>query len=177
MAAEKKRGLADLELLCQELEKCDKKKEGKRERKRNRRARKKELKNAVLAKISASDESKHGSDGESNSGDSGVSVDNKDNVIDDNKDHVIETQNNKIKSSASPEICSKFTKCTLTLEEMLGEDFEDDLDEDEDLIPAEEIKKFLDKSEDMAVRRQQLRDNLKMRFAQFCDNAVYSVRQ
>ena len=167
MAAEKKRGLGDLELLCEELEKSDKKKEGKRERKRNRRARKKEHKNAVLAKISASDDSKHASDGESNSGDSGVSVD--------NKDHVSEEQNKENKSTASPQTCTKLTRCTLTLEEMLEEDFEDDLDED--LIPEEDIKQFLDKSGDMAVRRQQLRDNLKMRFAQFCDKAVYSVRQ
>jgi len=48
-AAEKKRFDADLDLLCQEFEKDDKKKDGKRERKRNQRARKKENKNKALA--------------------------------------------------------------------------------------------------------------------------------
>merc|ERR1719170_92720 len=48
LAAEKKRGIGDLELLCEELEKEEKKKEGKRERKKARRARKKEGKHAAL---------------------------------------------------------------------------------------------------------------------------------
>merc|ERR1712062_488578 len=62
LAAEKKRGIGDLELLCEELEMEEKKKEGKREKK-----------SAALAKINSAEESdKVVSDGESNSGDSGV---------------------------------------------------------------------------------------------------------
>ena len=54
-----------------------------------------------------------------------------------------------------------------SLEAMLEDDFE----EDEDLISQEEIRKFLDKSEETAARRQQLRENLKQRFAQLCVDA------
>ena len=64
------------------------------------------------------------------------------------------------------------TKPGLTLEEMLDGDVEDELDEDEELIPEEDIKSFLDKSEDMAMKRQQLRENLKKRFAQLCVKGV-----
>merc|ERR1719187_1681249 len=76
MAAEKKRGVGDLELLCQEIDREEKRKEGKRERKRNRRARRKESKNAaVMSKLNGVEGDDDGlSEGEqSNSGDSGVS--------------------------------------------------------------------------------------------------------
>ena len=202
LAAEKKRGIGDLELLCEELEKEEKKKEGKRERKRNRRARKKESKNAALAKINSAEESKMNSDGESiHSGDSGVSsVDShkgRESVGDQEKENMFGVRdkahaqqrssiNNNHDMSRQPPpsaILSSVetmqyqprtlvTKPGLTLEEMLDGDVEDDLDEDEELIPEEDIKSFLDKSEDMAMKRQQLRENLKKRFAQLCVKGV-----
>jgi hypothetical protein len=59
----------------------------------------------------------------------------------------------------------------LTLEEMLDEHIEEDFDEEDEVIPEEEIRSFLDKSEDMAQRRQQLRENLKQRFEMLCVKA------
>lgn len=43
MAAERKRGVGDLELLCAELEREERQKEGRRERKRNKKQRRKEV--------------------------------------------------------------------------------------------------------------------------------------
>ena len=168
LTAEKKRGLDDIDLLCQELEKSDKKKSGKSERKRNRRARKKEEKNAALAR-SASEEFEEtiDDDDDSCSADSGINVECEQCVIDDaEKDKSVVCQKFVLKSS-------KLTKCTWrTLEQMLEEDF-DDFDENEDLIPVEDIEKYLARKEDMAARRQQLRDNLKLKFAQYCDKSEH----
>jgi len=67
LAAEKKRGVGDLELLCEEMDREEKKREDKRERKRKAKARKRENKTAASPpKI----EVELGSDGESNSGES-----------------------------------------------------------------------------------------------------------
>ena len=185
LAAEKKRGIGDLELLCEELEMEEKKKEGKREKKRNRRARKKE--SAALAKINSAEESnKVVSDGESNSGDSGVSIPEPSEPLRDEKEENekenINTRNisNSVKVKAltptNQILPSKITFQPRESFSMPGQSLEamleDDFEEDEDLISQEEIRNFLDKSEDMAARRQQLRENLKQRFAQLCVEAT-----
>ena len=187
LAAEKKRGIGDLELLCEELEKEEKKKEGKRERKKARRARKKEGKHAALAKMNLADD-KVGSDGESNSGDSGVSsVDSsKEGAKEDRREQepeLVIVRDGSISPNArvkSPSILSSpllyqprepLKMPGLTLEEMLDEHIEEDFDEEDEVIPEEEIRSFLDKSGDMAQRRQQLRENLKQRFAMLCVKA------
>ena len=139
-----------------------------------RRARKKESKIAALAKMNSAEESKIVSDGESNSGDSGVSIptqtlrddteekeeNEKENINTRNIDHLLTS-----KITFQPR--ESFSLPGQSLEAMLEDDFE----EDEDLIPQEEIRNFLDKSEDMAARRQQLRENLKAKFAQLCVDA------
>ena len=168
LKAEQKRGFDDIDLLCQELEKSDKKKSGKSERKRKGRARKKEEKNAALAKSASQDFEAavdDDNDDDSSSADSGINVECEQCVIDDaEKDKAVVCQNFVLKSS-------KLTKCTWrTLEQMLEEDF-DDFDENEDLIPEEDIEMFLTRKEDMEAKRQQLRNNLKLRFAEFCDNS------
>jgi len=182
LAAERKRGIGDLELLCEELEKEEKKKEGKRERKKARRARKKESKNAALAIISAAadEDSKIASDGESNSGDSGVSC------VGSNKcatkceeKEVQEGDKSCLKHGLDDQtLCMKNfpARTVLTLEEMLDDTYDDELDDDE-FIPEEDIKNFLDQSEDMAARRQQLRDDLKNRFAQLCVKGVSCTKK
>ena len=185
LAAEKKRGIGDLELLCEELEKEEKKKEGKRERKKARRARKKESKHAALAKMNLADD-KVQSDGESNSGDSGVSsVDSsKEGAKEDTgeQEAVTDTNNSshdrvsvKTQSIISSPLLYQPREALktpgLTLEEMLDEHFEEDFDEDDEVIPEEDIRSFLDKSGDMALKRQQLRENLKERFAMLCVKA------
>jgi len=182
LAAERKRGIGDLELLCEELEKEEKKKEGKRERKKARRARKKESKNAVLAKISAAadEESKIASDGESNSGDSGVSCVDINKCVNKCEDKEMQEDEKtcfKLGPEHEAQCMKKFTARTvLTLEEMLDDTYDDDLDDDE-FIPEEDIKNFLDQSEDMAARRQQLRDDLKNRFAQLCVKGVSCTKK
>ena len=67
------------------------------------------------------------------------------------------------------------SKKVWTLEEMLEDDIEDHVEDEEDFIPEEDIRSFLDKSEDMAIRRQQLRENLKQRFAQLCIQGVPQI--
>ena len=182
LAAERKRGIGDLELLCEELEKEEKKKEGKRERKKARRARKKESKNAALAIISAAadEDSKIASDGESNSGDSGVScVGSKKCATKCEDEEVQEDEKSCLKHGPDDQtLCMKNfpARTVLTLEEMLDDTYDDELDDDE-FIPEEDIKNFLDQSEDMAARRQQLRDDLKNRFAQLCVKGVSCTKK
>jgi len=208
MAAEKKRGVGDLELLCQEIDREEKRKEGKRERKRNRRARRKESKNvALLAKISGVEEECVPSDGESNSGDSGVSSGDSHRGERElvecykeeegcDKENVYVTVNNKkadkelvlsVQISQAKPSCKDLPAPTtlhralyqprvgnrdkgISLEDMLEDDREDGEE-----IPQEDIRMFLDMREDMVVRRQQLRENLKARFAQLCVTGLTPV--
>ena len=199
LAAEKKRGIGDLEMFCEELEKDEKKKEvkkeGKKERKRNRRVRQKESKCAALAKINSAEESKVVSDGESNSGDSGVSIPtdtlrdetNDGDVRDDTEDKEDKEEDEKenintrninhfLPPTTNQVLTTKITfqpRETLSLMAML----EEDEDLSEDLIPQEEIRNFLDNSEDMAARRLQLRENLKKRFDQMCVTGALNERK
>jgi len=150
--------------------------------KKARRARKKESKNAALAIISAAadEDSKIASDGESNSGDSGVSC------VGSNKcatkceeKEVQEGDKSCLKHGLDDQtLCMKNfpARTVLTLEEMLDDTYDDELDDDE-FIPEEDIKNFLDQSEDMAARRQQLRDDLKNRFAQLCVKGVSCTKK
>ena len=190
LAAEKKRGIGDLEMFCEELEKDEKKKEvkkeGKKERKRNRRVRQKESKSAALAKINSAEESKVVSDGESNSGDSGVSIptetlrdeanerddkeeNEKENINTRNINHFLPPTTNQV---LAPKIAFQ-PRESFSLMAML----DDDEDLSEDLIPQEEIRNFLDNSEDMTARRQQLRENLKKRFDQLCVTGALNERK
>ena len=199
LAAEKKRGIGDLEMFCEELEKDEKKKEvkkeGKKERKRNRRVRQKESKCAALAKINSAEESKVVSDGESNSGDSGVSIptdtlrdetndgdvrddtENKEDKEEDEKENInTRNINHFLPPTTSQVLTTKITfqpRETFSLMAML----EEDEDLSEDLIPQEEIRNFLDNSEDMTARRQQLRENLKARFDQMCVTGALNERK
>ena len=197
LAAEKKRGIGDLEMFCEELEKDEKKKEvkkeGKKERKRNRRVRQKESKCAALAKINAAEESKVVSDGESNSGDNGVSIPTADTLRDEaidpdvrdvkedkeeNEKENINTRNinHFLPPTTNQVLTTKITfqpRETLSLMAML----EEDEDLSEDLIPQEEIRNFLDNSEDMTAKRQQLRENLKKRFDQLCVTGALNERK
>jgi len=152
-----------------------------------RRARKKESKQTALAKMNLADDHDKGqSDGESNSGDSGVSsVDSsKEGAKEDRREQEQEavtdtnsSSHDRVKSqsiTSSPLLYQPREALKipgLTLEEMLDEHFEEDFDEDDEVIPEEDIRSFLDKSEDMALKRQQLRENLKERFAMLCVKA------
>jgi len=226
MAAEKKRGVGDLELLCQEIDREEKRKEGKRERKRNRRARRKENKNvAVLANISGLEEDEEDgvsdgdsgvSSGDSHRGECGKECDKenvcispvvrekekkkkRDRICDkkvpvDSKPKLVVPVQSQVKpgcpGKVDPVTCSKKTSVTSPLKRVLyqprvgtwdtGISLEDMLEEDEDKgegeeIPQEDIRMFLDMREDMVIRRQQLRENLKKRFAQLCVNGLTPV--
>jgi len=237
MAAEKKRGVGDLELLCQEIDREEKRKEGKRERKRNRRARRKESKNAaVMSKLNGVECDDDGlSEGEqSNSGDSGVSSGDsqrgekecqdcdKENreagkvSVQENRGMTMskpenrgvlgKQEENKLKTDpASQKKMFNDDKLVLTangskpvqdehdnssgiskrvmyqprnVTRNIGLSLEDMLEEDKgegEEIPQEDIRMFLDSREDMVIRRQQLRENLKKRFAQLCVNSATPV--
>ena len=218
MAAEKKRGVGDLELLCQEIDREEKRKEGKRERKRNRRARRKESKNvALMAKINGVPAEEVGSDGEqSNSGDSGVSSgdshrgerdcqdcdkenrgvgvlgrqeENKVTVNIVQKKAAIDTkillavQGSKVVNDDHDNLAPGLVQQRVMYQPRIGNtntgiSLEDMLEEDKgegEEIPQEDIRMFLDRREDMVVRRQQLRENLKKRFAQLCVNGLTPV--
>jgi len=223
MAAEKKRGVGDLELLCQEIDREEKRKEEKREKKKNKKAKRKESKNccsknvAILTKLNGVEGGDGlASDGESNSGDSGVSSgdshkgDNVDGEVVDcikvedkgcdkenvgvkenvcprmknkkgDSKKVLSVQISPTKPSCKAPVCKPSCKGWyqprvgnkdkgISLEDML----EDDWEEDEG-IPQEDIRMFLDMREDMIVRRQQLRENLKARFAQLCVTGLTTV--
>jgi len=238
MAAEKKRGVGDLELLCQEIDREEKRKEGKRERKRNRRARRKESKNAaVMSKLNGVEGDDCLSDGDqSNSGDSGVSsgdshrgekecqdCDKENREVgmpgskDDNRGKVMSMLENRgMEVLGKQEVNKVKTDCAvkkLLVNDVkqvpsesntakkgqddtsglvqqkvmyqprigtrnMGISLEDMLEEDKgegEEIPQEDIRMFLDGREDMVIRRQQLRENLKKRFAQLCVNSATTV--
>ena len=60
----------------------------------------------------------------------------------------------------------------LSLEDMLAvaeaSDEEWDEEDEEPLIPEEEIRRYIERREDIMVERQQLRDDLKRRFEHLC---------
>jgi len=187
MAAERKRGVAaDIDLLCQELEQDEKRKEGRRERKRKRRERKREVKNC-----SSGDGDEKDSDVESmTSCDSGMSSSESQlcevskSVAKDCKKHYIEEE--EVDKENSPKFLGQIPPKTgswhkarkedlilrplarpvLSLTAMLEE--EEGETETEETIPMEEIRSFYDTKEETALRRQELRENLKRRFAALC---------
>lgn len=171
LAAEKKRGFSEIDLLCEELEKEERKKEGKRERKRNQRARKKETKNAAIAKIIEIEEKEDKvcsicfDGGSIISGDSGVaSLDNV--TAQDNDDR--EEEDDYQCTSCTTNLNNMITKPGLSLEEMLDDDHE----EDEGLvIPEEDIMRF-HAIKDVVSQRKKLRENLKFKFSQMCIKAA-----
>jgi len=192
MAAEKKRGVGDLELLCQELDREEKRKEDKRERKRNKKAKKKESKHAALmAKINGDPQDETVSDGEqSNSGDSGVSSGDSQRCEKENLDYdkenkrsnkgecikPIDTKECVVPTGQFPRTSDEGARLKLLCKPRLGnidtgislEDMLENGKDDDEEIPQEEITLFLNRSEDMAKKRQQLRENLKKQFAQLC---------
>ena len=205
LAADRKRGVSDIELLCRELEREEKKKEGKedkkKERKRNQRAKKRESKLAALAAAEAEAveitvdtmdmERKERQD----SGDSGVSSMDSQSDRQEPKDVVKESKVVKkaTKQVHDKKVCKEVVtvkdasprglpqdltyKPRLILEEMLEEDFNDADDEDEEFIPEEEIRNFRERSVDIALQRQQLRQNLRERFSLLCRRGVKCVNK
>jgi len=203
MAADKKRGISDIELFCNNLEIEDKKKEGKvdkkKERKRAQRAKKRESKLAVLpeADVDARDIKQDIDKKERNySGDSGVSS--MDSQSD--KQELQETQESKLPKKGLKQSHERKTvkqkqirnteehsptrleqdiayKPKLFLEELLEEDFNDADDEDDGFISEEDIRIFREHSVDILLQRQRLRENLKERFSLLCKRGVNCVNK
>ena len=217
MAAEKKRGVGDLELLCQEIEMEEKRKEGKKETKRNKKARRKESKSIALpGQINGLEGS-----GNLTSDTKGSKVGN------DDHDELTDGVKHKVMNQSGPSLVSggglhrqggihpgcpcNLKHCTVDASSVtpvsgwsgvkiccrpLGScrpiccrplrgcvnhlcpvhSLEDMLEEEEGWvggeIPQEDIKKYLDKREDIMIRRKKLRENLKKRFAQLCVNGL-----
>jgi len=207
-AAEKKRGVGDLELLCQEIEREEKRKEGKKEKKRNQKAKRKERKNSGLEESGKlTNDTKGSKDGIENHDESADWVKHKEmdkpcckpsDVVEDGLQHdqggmhpgcpcnlkhctvdaraatpVSGWSGVKIccrpLSACRPICCRPNRGCVNHLCPVHS--LEDMLEEEGWVggeIPQEDINKFLDKREDMMIKRKKLRENLKKRFAKLC---------
>jgi len=184
MAAERKRA-ADIDLLCQELELDEKRKEGRRERKRKQRVRKREEKNNSSGRVDDSDSdvaSMASCDSGRSSSQSQLCEASKSVAKECNKHHREEREFDKEKSPKFWEIPVKtgssyngrkedlilrpLPRPVLSLVALLEEEEEEG--EEEETIPMEEIRSFYDTKEETALRRQELRENLKRRFAALC---------
>ena len=205
MAADNKRGISDIELFCNNLEIEDRKKEGKvdkkKERKRAQRAKKRESKLSVLQELEMDAKEKDIKQNidkkeRNDSGDSGVSS------MDSQSDRqeLQETQKSKLskkglklsqdrKTVKQNQISDTkersherlqqdiVTKPKLILEELLEEDFNDADDEDDGFISEEDIRIFHERSVDILLQRQKLRENLKERFSLLCKRGVTCVNK
>jgi len=173
MAAEVKRGAADIERLCLELEDAEvKKKEGKRERKRKRRERRRCSKKDE--KEVDSDEGSLHSGGENHQC-GNAKAEKEESIENDDKENTPVANQLKPKSMLYHErggkqvlgLKPKANNPILSLTAMLEEEEEQEVEEGE-AIPVEVIKSFLQRKEETTLRRQELRENLKRRFAALC---------
>jgi len=169
MAADKKRGVGDLELLCQEIEGGDKGKEGKRERKRKQRARRKESKSVTPMVVEEGEVDDEQSNDKENNNSRGESCEKEcQDCVEVNTVSDMDFQ--KKAGGLSKSVCGlakQKMKYQPSLEDMLDENNGDGA-----VIPKEDIRMFLAKKEDMEIRRQQLREDLRKKFAQLCVKGV-----
>jgi len=153
MAFESKQGISDLEKLCQEFDEEDRKKQVKAQKKRDKKKKKKEL----------LETSKQQENSPNNSNCS-------------SKCQLIVKKLEKKAAMASCEneallkklVPSKEPISVLKLASILDQDEEEDDDEDEN-IPQEEIQQYL---LEVSEQREELRRNLRQRFAQLCVNGL-----
>ena len=217
LAAEKKRGISDIDLLCEELEKYDKNKEIKKEKKKLKKAQRKDSKIKAIELINSTStgscKSKKNEDVlENNTADS----DDKENICSPvhcndickdqsvkvrdtieglrkgikkskrkkgsgRKDSRGESMDDSSRESSVPfEVEEDNMKSNVlknffqpwnskTLQEMLDNNVEDyDYSGEDDFIPEEDIQNYLENKENIAIKRHELRENLKQKFAHFC---------
>ena len=212
VAADQKRGKIDLDLLCEELEREDRKQEKKREKKKNKKAKLREQKKAQSPnsdgdlpeeKIEMMEEEEDAeiNDNEDKNGkmkeqkkaqtpNSDGDMDDEDAFINENEvkkndvcdsphkttlkkyqaDSALRNDNVRPKCQLKMGECLNphCTECLKPSLEQLLSDSEDLVEEEDDLIPRHEIEQFLRETRE---RRQQLRNNLKVKFAQMCSKA------
>jgi len=161
MAAERKRGLEDLELLCREIEGDDKSKDGKRERKRRQRAKKKEIKNNKNEKDNIIDV-----EISEKTEESGPKV-NKCDKDEKECENCIETEKTVMEAEYQKRNKHVGWRTSLTLEDML-----EDFGGEGAVIPQEDIILYLRRKKDVMARREQLREDLRKKFAQLCVKGV-----
>jgi len=160
IAAERKRGLDDLELLCREIEGEDKTNDGKRERKRRQRAKKKEHKNMKNEKlITIVDHESHQTGNES-ANDNPGEIEKKCENCFENKTTIMEVE---YETRSNHDVW----RTSLTLEDMLEEHGGEGA-----VIPQEDIIMYLRRKKDVMARREQLREDLRKKFAQLCVKGV-----
>ena len=87
------------------------------------------------------------------------------------------TPERKLSDPHKPGLGHSQAAARVSPDQSFGRYFDDDEDLSEDLIPQEEIRNFLDNSEDMTARRKQLRENLKKRFDQLCVTGALNERK
>jgi len=158
IAADKKKGLKDLDLLCQEIEGGEKCKEGKRERKKKQRAKRKESKNVIEVeeKINVEEDQLNSKEGDSI------------NVVTEKEEKECEDCCDFKNIEKLP---LKYGKQADNMKQMYQKTLEDLLEEDNGegaVIPKEDITTYLERKEEIETRRQQLRENLRTKFAQLC---------
>jgi len=166
IAADKKKGLKDLDLLCQEIEGGEKCKEGKRERKKKQRAKRKESKNVIEVeeKINVEEEQLNSKEDDS------INEDNekKEKECEDCCDF----QNiEKLPAKYGKQADNTVQSNGIHMKQMYQKTLEDLLEEDNGegaVVPKEDITTYLARKEEIETRRRQLREDLRTKFAQLC---------
>ena len=222
LAAEKKRGISDIDLILEELEKDDKNKEMKKEKKRLKKAQKKDSKIKAIELINSNGSCKNKINEDAN--DQKViddSKENKENIcspvqctvickdqslkvrdtievmkkklktskkkrkksdrkdskgdsMDDNSRESsvslnFEEEEDKMKSMVLKNFFQPWnSKTMMSLQDMLDNDEDEYISGEDDFIPLEDIQNYLENKENIAIKRHELRENLKQKFAHFC---------
>lgn len=191
-AAENKRGMSDIELLCQQLDdQNERKKANKRARKQKARAKKQENKNTISSEICEDIDNKENISGLGNThSDSVEDLKDSNKEIGPSKPYTPRLVNVPLasKCNASPKKITETMDHTwqnkndnsvkdfgpLSFTRSLVPSLLDMLENEEftksggEEIPLEDIRSFLDNLQEVMDRRQKLRANLKQKFAAFC---------
>ena len=155
MAFESKQGISDLEKLCQEFDEEDRKKQEKAQKKREK---KKSKKTASTSSISATNSSAEKTLKNSENKQEKVSIIKK-----------IENTTCKIKISNALNLNHEHMSVLKLASIMDSENHPEEDLENEEIPPQEEIQQYL---QEISAQREELRKNLRQRFAQLCVNGL-----
>jgi len=155
MAFESKQGISDLEKLCQEFDEEDRKKQEKAQKKREK---KKSKKTTSTSSISATNSSAEKTLKNSENKQEKVSIIKK-----------IENTTCKIKISNALNLNHEHMSVLKLASIMDSENLPEEDLENEEIPPQEEIQQYL---QEISAQREELRKNLRQRFAQLCVNGL-----
>ena len=155
MAFESKQGISDLEKLCQEFDEEDRKKQEKAQKKREK---KKSKKTTSTSSVSATNSSTEKTPKNSENKQEKVSIIKK-----------LENTTCKIKTSNSLNLNQEPMSVLKLASIMDSENLPEEDLENEEIPPQEEIQQYL---QEISAQREELRRNLRQRFAQLCVNGL-----